>query len=164
MAAPSRTIRAALVTLCALPDASGDYTYDLTSSGAVVGSRPPVEGPAKSPPCVYVGPGSLMSRPDGVPLGYFERVAVYDVIGFVAATTGDAGAAEDAAMDLRNDLLTAIEDTRKGGEQMLGVADPQIRDFFIEADAVDGADLDDGYPGGVVLMRVTVSWASRKGG
>ena len=109
MAAKVATVWANLVSAVEAINGTSPYTHDLSGSGRV--GREWVDSPAIEPPYALVVFGEARTRHD-VEIGAYRRDLIFWVVGWgeVAADTPTARA--EAALNMADDLLRAIEKDR----------------------------------------------------
>jgi len=150
MASNLKTILAQVQTQIKTVNGSGVYTYDLSPAGRVVRGvviDPPVDSPA-----VGIFHERTSTEP-GARLGYFERTTVVGIHGWIASD-GSEGDAEDAAADLFNDILRALEADRS--------LSSNVRDIAADGVFFGGGTFSlDGW--GIVAIDLTINWSQQTG-
>ncbi len=152
MASNLKTILAQVGTQLKTANGAGVYTYDLSGAGTVV--RGAVLEPPGGSDTVAVGYYLSPFRTEpGERLGFYERTAMVSIHGWVQHD-GTEGDAEDAAVDLCNDIMRSLEADRTLGSN--------VRDLKLDATAFSGTLY--GWDGwGVVALDLTINWSQETG-
>jgi hypothetical protein len=93
----------------AVPNGAGAYTYDLTGDGRVVETEEVVTPPTL-PYLTWRLQG--IDEDDGPELGDYQRTARLLMVGYVAATADTPTARRTAALNLADDIQTALRADR----------------------------------------------------
>jgi len=146
-------------TALALPDATGDYTYDLSGGDRVVIGG--AEWPPASVPMVYTMETSVTGEHGSVLGSYHRRVSIVTMA--VVAADGETPEAHVlAASELADDLLRAIEAGRSDASGVFAVAG--IRDIIVKNLTVAASSMVLGEPGfGVVVFTATIDYVASTG-
>lgn len=108
MAAKIGTVFSQILTNLALPDGTGSYTYDLSGTDRVFDS---LTWPIPQTPCVMIYDITIPRRA-GPRMTSHEQTADLFFLAYVEATTDDKITRTQAAMNLLNDIVIAIESDR----------------------------------------------------
>ena len=145
MASSLKSIIAQVGTQLANINGAGVYTYDVSATGAVV--RGAMVQPPISPPCVAYWHMVTTSKPGPV-LTKFTRTTTIGIHGWTAHD-GTEGDGSDAASDLFNDILRAIEADR--------TLSNQVHDVKIGGTFFGGAEFD-ADRGGMVVAELELTY------
>tara|TARA_Y100000310_G_scaffold227705_2_gene229993 strand:- start:3486 stop:3947 length:462 start_codon:yes stop_codon:yes gene_type:complete len=145
MAASLVTIWSNLVTAVKGINGSGVYTHDLSGSGAVQRVRvgQPMTGPPFATVVFDTGPSS-----HDVQLGSYRRDLQFTVVGWGLTTADTDDARTEAAANMLDDLLRAIESDRTQGGLVYDTLCHTAA--FVASDAESGAQ----YPVAVVRVEL----------
>lgn len=148
MASVTRGVIGAMKTALQGINGSGGYTCDLSGSDRVKIGRP-LKAEGVAPPCAWLAVGQLVSD-HGEQLGRYTRTLTVDLEARCPASDSSPEERELIALDLLDDICTALETDRTLGGRVL--------DIIIQATTATGAGStgQTGVPR--VLAEVVVYW------
>jgi len=137
-------------------DHSVSGTHDLSATDAVRRGRFMQPGVV---PSVWIAAPVITTEPDSQ-IGDFKRLAVFDVVGYVAGTSRAPSSRADQALELAHDVMTAVENaSRTAGGSLRSTA----YNISCELTGFDGdeGDLAPGY--GVCIGTIEIEYTKDRG-
>lgn len=150
MSAAARTIMTQIRTQLAEIDGAGGYVHDVSATGRIVFGFPVSPD---GPPRIYIADLAIESSHDHN-LGAYDRRLSCLLMAFVGAASDSTEARMLAALDMADDIATALEADRTLGGNVL--------DLIVNIQAIDGDELE--YQGlGIAQVLLTGNYIAQSG-